>query len=558
MTVLGLNLRNNIIARNNPRPAIRLVNDKYGTKVRLAEYQVPVPGTINLIEDQRQLQALDWDSLPDSWALKPNRGRRGEGIMLAVERKGADWATASGRVLTKDDIRYHAERVLDGEYSLEGLDRDSAMFEPLIRPHPLLKEIVPEGLPDCRIICLGDEPLMAMMRIPTRASDGKANLHQGAIGAGIEMDSGIIFRAVLGDGTVTHHPDTGYELIGLQVPLWDEILAASTRCGEALGLGYVGADIVIDQERGPLVLECNAFPGLQIQNVNAAGLKKRIDDAGLHPRRFWTRFRRSQKKHSHVTTKEQFSRTLGRKPLHRGYSSMEAVESMDGRQVFNMFSNFQSIDAAPSVDPVLAEAARSALLHGEWDDRGSGANGAMIIVTTVDPIVAIIGRIRQGEGGRPMFEISEVSQIARRASGVTPKRGRKHILVCDDDDLLAEIVRAELLDSGYKATIAGNGEQALSQATAILPDAIVLDGDMPLMDGFEVLRHVRSNPNTAGIPVIMLTARKHASQIINALDIGADEYITKPFTSGEVVARLNRIFAADIAAAHAVAVNEFA
>ena len=174
MTVLGMNQRNFIIAKNNPRKSIRLVNDKYRTKVVLAEAAVPVPGTIALIESLDDLEKFSWADLPDTWALKPNRGMRGEGILLASRRDGEDWRTASGRLLARDEIRFHIERILDAEYSLEGLDRDAAMIEPLIVPHPLLQEVVPEGLPDTRIICLGEEPLMAMMRVPTRASDGKA------------------------------------------------------------------------------------------------------------------------------------------------------------------------------------------------------------------------------------------------------------------------------------------------------------------------------------------------------------------------------------------------
>ena len=544
MTILGINLRNSIIARSNPRSAIRLVNDKYATKCALAERKVPVPGTIVVISEAAQLRAFDWNRLPEAWALKPNRGRRGEGIMLAVTRHGKDWATASGRVLTRGDITFHIERVLDGEHSLEGLDRDSAMFEPLILPHPLIRQIVPEGLPDTRVICLGDEPIMAMMRIPTRASEGKANLHQGAIGAGIEMETGLIFRAVLGDDEITHHPDTGYALLGLQIPQWDEVLAASTRCGDALGLGYCGADIVLDAEHGPLVLECNAFPGLQIQNVNGRGLKGRIQDLGLERKGFWSRFRRAPVAHPHVLTKEQSVRRLGPAPLHAGYSATEAVQPAKGRTPFNFFASLGAIRWRDTVDPVAGEAAARFLAVGDWEDRGVGAGGSMILLTTGEQRMVVIGAIIRGADGRATFMISHARAISRSHQTVTGD-GRMRILLADDDGLLSEFIRYQLERAGYSVVTALDGDEALTRLKVVTPSAIILDGDMPGADGFDVLRKVRETPATRAIPVLMLTARRDVEQIGRAFELGADEYVTKPFEAEELLARLSRLLSPD-------------
>jgi hypothetical protein len=105
---------------------------------------------------------------------------------------------------------------------------------------------------------------------------GRANLHQGAVGAAIEFASGTIFRAVIGDGVVWDHPSTGQPLIGERIPHWRQAVETARRCSGALGLGYVRVDIVIDAARGAQVLECNAYPGLVIQNVNTAGLAGRI------------------------------------------------------------------------------------------------------------------------------------------------------------------------------------------------------------------------------------------------------------------------------------------
>jgi alpha-L-glutamate ligase-like protein len=117
---------------------------------------------------------------------------------------------------------------------------------------------------------------MAMVRLPTRASDGKANLHQGAVGAGIHMDTGVTMNGVLNNEVVDEHPDTGALVSGLEIPNWDFILESSAKAHEVTGLGYLGVDMVIDRDRGPLILEMNARPGLNIQIANGDGLCGRI------------------------------------------------------------------------------------------------------------------------------------------------------------------------------------------------------------------------------------------------------------------------------------------
>ncbi|MFN4018897.1 MAG: sugar-transfer associated ATP-grasp domain-containing protein [Erythrobacter sp.] len=276
MPALGMNRRNALIAKLNPREAIKGVNQKFETKQRLAAAGVPVPPTLALIADEAQAAGFDFGSLPDAFAVKPNRGRRGEGVILVDGRVDGGWRQLNGQILTPKMLRAHVTRILAGELSLEGGNTDAALFEPLIRTHPDFARLVPYGLPDIRIICLGDVPLMAMTRLPTVESRGRANLHQGAVGAAIDFRDGAIFRAVLGQEPVVDHPSTGTSLIGAQIPHWPAVIDAARRCSGALGLGYVGVDLVIDATLGVQVLECNAFPGLEIQNVNGAGLAGRI------------------------------------------------------------------------------------------------------------------------------------------------------------------------------------------------------------------------------------------------------------------------------------------
>ncbi len=195
--ILGMNARNARVEAENPLRATQLVNSKHATKAALEEAGVPVAPTLLVVRDRRVLSRLDWDALPGAFALKPNYGRGGAGILLAKERDEDGWRTASGRYLGRDTISDHIRSILDGEYSLESVERDSALLEPLIVPHPVLARLVPSGLPDIRVICHHGEPLLAMMRLPTEESEGRANLHQGAVGAAVDLGSGRVDRAML-------------------------------------------------------------------------------------------------------------------------------------------------------------------------------------------------------------------------------------------------------------------------------------------------------------------------------------------------------------------------
>jgi alpha-L-glutamate ligase-like protein len=115
-----------------------------------------------------------------------------------------------------------------------------------------------------------------MVRLPTRASDGKANLHQGAVGAGVDMSLGETLTGVLDNDIVDEHPDTGALVAGLLIPQWDFILQSAARGYDVTELGYLGVDMVIDRNLGPLILEMNARPGLNIQIANCEGLAARI------------------------------------------------------------------------------------------------------------------------------------------------------------------------------------------------------------------------------------------------------------------------------------------
>ncbi|MCF5827374.1 alpha-L-glutamate ligase-like protein, partial [Pseudomonas syringae] len=164
--------------------------------------------------------------------------------------------------------------ILPGLYSLGG-PRDRALNESRVTPGQIFKGFSYEGVPDIRIIVLMGYPVMAMLRLPTRQSGGKANLHQGAIGVGVDLATGITLKGTWLNSIITKHPDTTNAVDGVQLPNWDGFMKLAAECYELCGLGYIGVDMVLDQEKGPLILELNARPGLNIQIANDCGLTHR-------------------------------------------------------------------------------------------------------------------------------------------------------------------------------------------------------------------------------------------------------------------------------------------
>ncbi|HEX8192107.1 MAG TPA: response regulator [Allosphingosinicella sp.] len=117
----------------------------------------------------------------------------------------------------------------------------------------------------------------------------------------------------------------------------------------------------------------------------------------------------------------------------------------------------------------------------------------------------------------------------------------RKVLLCDDDPLLVDLVQYRLAARGWEVIVARDGGEAMARLAEEAPDAIVLDAMMPVVDGYEVLRRLREDPATAATPVIMLTARKQETDVLRALDLGASDYMVKPFIPEELVARLARL-----------------
>jgi len=275
--VLGLNRRNaEYTLRYNPRRLYPLVDDKLRTKQLAQHAGIAVPELYGVAEENYQVRTLpEMLERYSDFVVKPAHGSGGDGILVISGRSRQMYRNANGSLLSREELCYHVSNILSGVYSLGG-QPDRAMIEYRVRPDPLFEAISYQGVPDIRVIVFLGVPVMSMVRLPTRMSGGRANLHQGALGAGIDITNGTTLSAVWRNDIITEHPDTGNTLMGLKIPNWETLLRLAACCYQLTGLGYQGVDIVLDKDQGPLILELNARPGLNIQIANRAGLFPRL------------------------------------------------------------------------------------------------------------------------------------------------------------------------------------------------------------------------------------------------------------------------------------------
>jgi len=276
--IIGINRRNGqFILPLNRRAYYPRVDEKHVTKAICRAAGIPVPETYALIEsygDVRRFLELSGNR-PD-FVIKPAAGSAGRGIVVVAGHDGQVFITSSGERYTLGDLRYHISAILSGLYSLRG-QVDLTIIEQRIVRHEVFIGISEGGTPDIRVVLHRCVPVMAMVRLPTRASRGKANLHQGAAGVGVDLRTGRTFGGVCKDRAIVTHPDTGHAIAGVQVPFWKELLQAAMKLADGLELGYIGVDFVVDANLGPVVLEANARPGLNIQVANRRGLAPRLE-----------------------------------------------------------------------------------------------------------------------------------------------------------------------------------------------------------------------------------------------------------------------------------------
>lgn len=274
--VLSINRRNSdYVLRYNRRKLYPLVDDKLKTKRLAIKAAIDVPPLYGVIETEHQIKKFDQLVAPyEDFVIKPAHGAGGDGILVITNRVLGRYRQINGRLLTTQEISYHLSCLLSGAYSLGG-NSDYAIIERRVIVDPIFAQVSHEGVPDIRVITLLGYPAMAMVRLPTRLSGGKANLHQGAIGVGINLGTGQTLGGVFHHDAIDYHPDTLNPINNIAIPYWEKILEIAAGCYELTGLGYLGVDIVIDQQHGPLMLELNARPGLNIQIANREGVLHR-------------------------------------------------------------------------------------------------------------------------------------------------------------------------------------------------------------------------------------------------------------------------------------------
>ena len=274
--LIGINARNReLVGALNKDRYLRLATDKCRTKHRLTALGIPVAETLGEFDSMRDLdQVSDVLGTRDSFAIKPNRGSRGNGILIIRDRDGDTFRAAGGMTYTLDQLESHIAGIIHGQYSADG-SPDTAFVEPLIQQHWQVTQLSPYGLADIRVLVNEGQVCGAMLRLPTRASGGKANLHQGAIGAAVNLETGVIDKVRCEKQQIDVHPETAIPLTGVTLPHWQAVVATAARCYDAVPLGYMGVDICLTDE-GPLVLEVNGRPGLEIQNILGEGLGRRL------------------------------------------------------------------------------------------------------------------------------------------------------------------------------------------------------------------------------------------------------------------------------------------
>lgn len=278
-SILGLNARSQIFtSRYNTARGKKIAASKLLTNKVLEKAGVPTPKIFAKFKEPRDIVDFEWTSLPDSFAIKPSKGLGGEGIIVVKKRaKEANaWITTQRTKITEEDIKLHILDIMEGAYSVRNVP-DVAFIQEYVGRHKAFRKYAYRGTPDVRIIVFNKVPVMAMLRLPTKESGGRANLHQGAMAVGVDIATGITTKAYWRGKLITYKPGTERKLRGIKIPDWDQMLELAVKTSEVTELGYLGVDIVLHPEKGPMVLELNAWPGLQIQLANSAGLRRRLE-----------------------------------------------------------------------------------------------------------------------------------------------------------------------------------------------------------------------------------------------------------------------------------------
>ncbi len=276
--ILGMNARYRYTSLN-PSSAKRYGFSKLRTKKLLEEHHLPTAAIYQIFDHVDQLDQVIWENIPVPFVIKPASGSAGKGIWV-ITKKIPDqktWVDSDGEEVSEQDLKLHTRNILDGEFSTWGSDH-KALIEEMIVSHPKLAKYSYRGTPDIRVIVFNSVPVMAMIRLPTRESHGRANLDKGALGLGIDLATGVTTYGLRGKAErISRFPYSKRKVNGIIIPHWKKVLETAVEAANVAGYTFMGADMFVHEERGPIIVELNGFPGLSIQLANRAGLKKRID-----------------------------------------------------------------------------------------------------------------------------------------------------------------------------------------------------------------------------------------------------------------------------------------
>lgn len=276
--ILGMNARNQIYIKLNSAESRKICHSKFVTKEILQKNNIPSAEIYYVISNSEELNQVDWNKLTSDFVIKPTNSSGGSGIIVFRKKINDDlWQTTIDEHWDLESIKLHCNDILEGKYSTHGSE-PKIIIEERIPIHPLFLKYTYGGTPDIRIIVFNSIPIMAMLRIPTKESEGRANLHQGAIGIGIDIPTGVTTHAITSNGKLLKClPGTKKKLNGIMIPFWEKSLHTAVLASQAAGLSYCGIDLFIHKDKGPMVVELNAQPGLSIQLANQTGLKRRLE-----------------------------------------------------------------------------------------------------------------------------------------------------------------------------------------------------------------------------------------------------------------------------------------
>ena len=281
--ILGNNTRvREFILPHNRRQHYPFVDNKIKTSELLDKAYIPTPElyfSISGMGDSKLFHSKIKNH--KSFVVKPAKGAMGNGIVIAEEvmwdeiKRNTIFKTTRRETMSYAAIMYHISSILSGLYSLSG-QPDQVMVQELLKLDPFFKDITHQGVPDIRVILFYGFPVMAMLRLPTSLSGGRGNLHQGAVGCGVNLKTGKLNFAIQNNRAIYEHPDTKTRIKDLTLPKWEKALNLAAQCAQVADINYLGVDMVLDPEKGPMVLELNARPGLSIQLANQKGLLPRL------------------------------------------------------------------------------------------------------------------------------------------------------------------------------------------------------------------------------------------------------------------------------------------